>query len=1578
MPSNLPTSPNSFFAKPSDKFREKLLAKNLKPYKTNNYKSEPYQKTEFVQSDLSPVNQEDISNELRTEAENGTILNLYATTDFVDAGELINTVSLFDGVGVRGQYSVANTEINTTQLHLLETKNRFLPDGGYKDLYFVTENILNKDINVSYPQFVIGEYTVYDILNGPTTSSDSYLQQLSLTFLRETFQQRVAQVVERQTIGRVNLQAFSNPFDAALLASGQEPVIYRDYTITVPDGIFDQAAFFLQKISGTYIPVSPIEGQYLTDPQNQKSKLGQWFEGTRLGKLATKLQNNENPSTKFLANTGSGQKSVLFNTISYNRYKPAYDLNRTQIGEAIDNIFNRDNNIGSFYVGNETNEISQITSPPDKVPVDAWGNTTRTPVYGDDKISKVYEGEQIDNIQFGLNGAAYTDQPRLDGGFTWVNPETVNEAGKFQGGGGELFGQSPSYRLVSSTLESSESSKVTFKPGSILDNTQRLVNSAPKKGKDRLSHVGNAINQLSKVFNDGYKELTKGSKVKKYVNKNGVEVGTEYGRVFTKDIPYFTYSNLQSTVANTSGGETNGNIRRFSYSVLDSTYNLNIAPIKGVGSTNIVGENENRKVKKYMFSIENLAWKNSPEYEDLPACEKGPNGGRVMWFPPYELTYSDGSSPKWNETNFIGRPEPIFTYQSTTRSGDISFKIIVDHPSVMNLIVDKELNRQDSFTTNQVINSFFAGCKKYDIYELARKFNTVNFKTLNDLYQKVLESNKSSEDDIAAVGKEIPASNNNPTSDDVNKIEGYENKRFYFNPDQSSQFINNDPYDEVHDNLIIYYNNNSPSIPEMNSLLANNNGDYLSLKNVRQDIGAKLEQGFTITISLTSAKTIVSIEDMKTSITDFFSKHIVGENGKTIKEYLDNNKLILNFSGDQVGTIDVQNGTTLTQVTCDGIYDNSSSGITKTFSCASTVITNITLQPPTPEPEGTNQTNSETPNQASLIGNPNNNSNQNIADKYKKSLSKKILRELLTEYDYFETVIQDTPFFFDSIKEKIKFFNPAFHSMTPEGLNSRLTFLNQCVRPGRTIPSIGENGEKIYNDSFNTNFGTPPVLILRIGDFYNCKIIPNNLSFTYDDSLFDLNPEGIGVQPMIATVKITFNMVGGHGLKEPISKLQNALSFNYYANTEMYDERADITEDTTAIDNELLSAILNNEPVSTINDVSNIQKNAGGEVIGVITENIPNENGIQTGKISYKKIFDSYIDGQKSYFESFTGFIQKTLDDFNYGVYKQLKTKRLFSKGYSNYLNMDKIEFDIFGRSDNWKQLITNVGNELKQFIDDETETIISELILKQVKTVDLDVIKNNYKVLIDGKVNNGFSSLGSQMNEFATNQVNFLQTLRKLDVVSTLTDGKILSDKTIKIYVLTGITENNVDSMTKLVTDYTATTLNFSGFLKTLTTKFISTTNPEEETPYFIPFTNNVRVSGSTNLCYTLFSNDLIDENKKQTFITNLKKNISTAQTETISSVIKNQVDNLSQNFKIEKDETKKSFDSILSSAEYLVYKNYNPQDSSGGAVKGVERLANFVTSGGTNTQKSYIEVLYASTNQNTDDTTFNDKITF
>ena len=82
-----------------------------------------------------------------------------------------------------------------------------------------------------------------------------------------------------------------------------------------------------------------------------------------------------------------------------------------------------------------------------------------------------------------------------------------------------------------------------------------------------------------------------------------------------------------------------------------------------------------------MFSLENLAWRTSREkgltYDDLPACEKGSNGGRVMWFPPYDLQVDEASNANWTTNNFIGRPEPIYSYNNTDRTGTLRFKVVV-------------------------------------------------------------------------------------------------------------------------------------------------------------------------------------------------------------------------------------------------------------------------------------------------------------------------------------------------------------------------------------------------------------------------------------------------------------------------------------------------------------------------------------------------------------------------------------------------------------------------------------------------------------------------------------------------------------------------------------------------------------------------------------------------------------------------------------------------------------------------------------------------------------------------------------
>jgi WD40 repeat protein len=166
-----------------------------------------------------------------------------------------------------------------------------------------------------------------------------------------------------------------------------------------------------------------------------------------------------------------------------------------------------------------------------------------------------------------------------------------------------------------------------------------------------------------------------------------------------------------------------------------------------------------------------------------------------------------------------------------------------------------------------------------------------------------------------------------------------------------------------------------------------------------------------------------------------------------------------------------------------------------------------------------------------------------------------------SECDYFEKLSLTDPTTYDTIRQKVKFFQPAFHSTTPEGFNSRLTFLQQCMRQGPTL------GAGATNNPNNLAFGRPPICILRIGDFYHTKIVIENISFNFEPLVWDLNPEGVGVQPMICNVDMSFSFIGGSSLRGPINRLQNAVSFNYYANTEIYDPRADtikITEGSSS------------------------------------------------------------------------------------------------------------------------------------------------------------------------------------------------------------------------------------------------------------------------------------------------------------------------------------------------------------------------------------------------------------------------------
>jgi hypothetical protein len=267
-----------------------------------------------------------------------------------------------------------------------------------------------------------------------------------------------------------------------------------------------------------------------------------------------------------------------------------------------------------------------------------------------------------------------------------------------------------------------------------------------------------------------------------------------------------------------------------------------------------------------------------------------------------------------------------------------------------------------------------------------------------------------------------------------------------------------------------------------------------------------------------------------------------------------------------------------------------------------------------------------------------------LGDVYKRQpldIVKKLIMKTLSECFYFKKLEETDPVVFNSLKQKFRYFHPAFHSMTPEGLNARLTFLQQCMRPGDTIPIKGLNTESngANIDARNTTFGPPPVCVLRIGDFYHSKIVITNLNITFENSTWDLNPEGIGVQPMVADVTMQINFIGGQGIKEPVAKLQNALSSNFYANTEIYDYRADSTvnqKDLQKFNIDFLEKLIGKVETPKIPGIDTSQNpKKEGKYIGTLTT-----------QMGYQENRNKLLSATNQYFDKFKDTYNKLLKTY--------------------------------------------------------------------------------------------------------------------------------------------------------------------------------------------------------------------------------------------------------------------------------------------------------------------------------------------
>lgn len=793
-------------------------------------------------------------------------------------------------------------------------------------------------------------------------------------------------------------------------------------------------------------------------------------------------------------------------------------------------------------------------------------------------------------------------------------------------------------------------------------------------------------------------------------------------RPFSEDGSFTSIEGLQSDWTFIRG--VNGAKKLSDNTVLNKNGFVNIAPSYNTELSKKVD------VKHCMFSIENLAWKGYDPYSFEKALsweQRGPMGGRIMWFPPYDISFTENVSASYNEHVFIGRGEKVFTYSNTDREGTLRFKMVVDHPSIINYYegrkehsnaektrlrenIEKPVSESrtsfldvnnigritterlsslpnpnmsdepQSFVQSTPMNGprdtdllrFFAGCDTLDATSKSLT-DEFNFRTVTDKNEKekvttVKPQLKTPESPIPDVevpdkeengkfrfyvffpnnysGKDDPmggpvdaaayllrgtGANFNPVTGEDVPVQFSQLSRFsgtgYEMGDEigevSEIYIPNGRFTTSEDHRWYYrvdsdtkgqVLNYTDNYKDTSSYGLNKNADavvdafgideddvkvysFADMAYFLADEGNKPNTGGSANKEIEDIFNEYRIlkvnsfgfsnshgNNASKNVNDRRNDNLAINRARTLVNWLKSfkpfNDSSIEFKMDITSSVGVssQNVSALDSKKWRSAYVDVTYQLKDEFRLAEqSSVYNETGEEsddfPTPVIEEYVGYNSFVDSDGT-VKYKDENGKVWVKDENGNLLLKEVMDEIVErgesvsremelnnirydqEYRFFKVLEENDPLVFARLTDKIKHFDPAFHSMTPEGFNGRLTFLQQCMRQGNTIGASDSDSVT----ATNLAFGRQPICVLRLGDFYYTKIVITNLGIEYDPLVWDLNSEGIGVQPLIANVNLTFKFIGGSDMQGPINRLQNAMSFNYYANTGVYDNRADEVE----------------------------------------------------------------------------------------------------------------------------------------------------------------------------------------------------------------------------------------------------------------------------------------------------------------------------------------------------------------------------------------------------------------------------------
>ena len=1188
---------------------------------------------------------------------------------------------------------------------------------------------------------------------GSTINFPSDLNSIAKERRKEEAINRVKENVKDNVLGKLNL-------DPIGLLSGQD-LILKDYKITTRGGVVGKIFDTIAGTAGFSIPTSPIK----------PGAFGKYGD----------LDNAETYK-ELLKTTGSGTKSLIFNSVSKNKYGPQLKeptglltnmfgagqapqlktylsdpteeqltekqaekkiplidkINRT-VGKVIDGI------AGSKGIGKGED------LPPSEFenPTPTLDNLVKNSEYGFDSLdsenSSLLGGTSIEVLpegKFGLDtwgtpsalispsdSTIGTKIPNPSESDHLINPQPLISEGS---GGQKPYNDTKPFENGMYWAGDQEG-RNPFNRG-ILKYTQGLVNASRGNSGSKARYIGVVNSSENFDKNTGrHSKYSMGNTVFKGTFDEDGKPQTSYCRSWSVRNPYTKVKDL------IRHGATNEDGSEFSslttpdkdLSVLGNNGFVKITPYISDGWRGSDGKLVkpslklgNPSVQKYMLSIENLAWQETDHILKVPPCEVGPNGGRIMWFPPYDISFTDNSSVNWDSTQIIGRGEPMYTYNSTERTGTLGFKIVVDHSTAMS-----EIKKEG---TAELLR-YFAGCK--DPIESAIPILPVT--EIEEI--KIAEQTET---------KIIPKKEVSNPGDYPAPLEFYFRNAYRFDKDTigtnleteltppSPEKSPNYPSDWYRANPNGYLRGAIPTnssdtgftqqlnltkneqslvkLEEMVKFLLTPDGKRFKIKIIGQtsDAGVnpnnlklgqkradttkdymfKLLKELEVSVGRIQALELGSQRDFPTETT--WKNDSLRWSVSTTGE--ENQNLSQSINPD-TGEVTIFQDEGQTDFDEDGNVITSQNGLTPNVTIPSAVndrVTWISLEY-NPEIDDLFTIDNKEQTETNVTQEASSSFNEKEREATKNEALVQILaarasRYMAWECSYFERMKQNDEFVYKNLKEKLKYFHPAFHSMTPEGFNSRLTFLKQCTRQGPNIAS---------NEPSNLAFGKPPICVLRVGDFYHTKIVIDSVNLTFDPLVWDLNPEGIGVQPMICTVDLNFKFIGGSSLGGPISQLQNAVGFNFFANTGLYNPRTIYTstqdynktkpDSSTGLESEIPSGSVNNTEKTKLfgygayirpgevisegttgseNDImtppkSEIEENIKKKQIedeGIVSEKTDELSQEELDTISQQ--FDKKVEDRSGAFKS---FIKHALNDFSDGKTKNT-TFNLCSKEFYN------------------------------------------------------------------------------------------------------------------------------------------------------------------------------------------------------------------------------------------------------------------------------------------------------------------------